>query len=337
MTPMTHPGDDAALRAALAGDQEAFAGLTEPHRRELRAHCYRMLGSPHDAEDIVQETFLRAWRRLSTYEGRSTFRAWLYKIATNACLDELQKRPRRLLPASLDQPSDPDKPPSPPMIESAWLEPCSDAWLGEPAAPEGRFDQREAISLAFLVALQQLPARQRAVLILRDVLEFSAAESAGLLDVTVSSANSALHRARTALTQHYTHPDAVRADDAAHTQLLRQYVQAWERADVAALIALLKRDATLSMPPSTTWWRGAEAIGAGLSTFILPPGAVGLWRLSATSANGQPAFGLYQRDESGQHRLYALQVLTVERDAVVEIVNFLDPSVVARFRLPERV
>src|SRR5512135_253769 len=192
------------LAAARAGDQREFSRLTEPYRHELQLHCYRILGSLQDAEDIVQETLLRAWRRLETYEGRAPLRAWLYKIATNACFDALNKRPRRVLPTAQYAPADPRQPFAPPVAEPIWLEPYPDDLIAEPeAGPEARYSLRESVSLAFLAALQSLPARQRAALILCDVLDWHASEVSELLEITVSAVNSALHRARVTMQQQY--------------------------------------------------------------------------------------------------------------------------------------
>src|SRR5215217_5870565 len=223
------------LSAAQAGDSQRFSELTEPFRHELQVHCYRILGSLHEAEDIVQETFLRAWKRLDSYEGRSSFRAWLYKIATNACLDALdQRRSRRLLPNQCGPAADPQTQISPPSPELVWLDPIPDEWLGDISAlnPEARYSESESISFAFLTALQALPPRQRAVLILRDVLDFSANETAEVLELTVSSVNSALHRARTTLSQNY-HGQAQetfnRSQSDEQTQwLLDHFMKAWE-------------------------------------------------------------------------------------------------------------
>ncbi|MGH2593237.1 MAG: RNA polymerase subunit sigma-70, partial [Anaerolineae bacterium] len=294
------------IAAARAGDQHEFSSLTEPYRRELQVHCYRILGSLQDAEDLVQETLLRAWRRIDTYEGRASLRAWLYKIATNACLDALDKYPRRALPATTHPISDPSQPPAPPAGEAGhvWLEPLPDDLLAESATgPEARYAMHESVTLAFLAALQVIPPRQRVVLILRDVLDWRASEVAELLDLTVSAVNSALHRARTTLARHYHTGgrDAMkmlRSEDSLRA-LLDRYVHAWESADVDGLTALLKEDATLNMPPSPSWYRGRTAIQAFFASYLFSGDARGRWRLQATRANAQPAFALYQLDETG--------------------------------------
>ena len=335
------------LVAAQNGDANEFSALTEPYRRELLVHCYRILGSFHEAEDLVQDTFLRAWKRLSTFEGRASFRAWLYKIATNACLDRLdQKRSRRFLPNTHLPSSDPHAGISPPAPEMTWLEPFPDEWLGDPAAvnPEARYTNSESISLSFLTALQVLPPRQRAVLILRDVLDFSASETAEVLEITVSSANSALHRARTTLSQRYhgREPEGstISLTDERTQWLLEHFVQAWETADVEGLVALLKEDAILAMPPSPSWYQGREAIRIFVAMTVFGDDgmfsgkASGRWQLVPTRANASPAFALYQRDEKDEYRAFGLHVLELDRDGLTQIISFIDPSLLSRFDLP---
>lgn len=348
---MTDPhGEAARLAAARAGDQHEFSGLTEPYRRELQVHCYRLLGSLHDAEDLVQETFLRAWRRLDTFEGRASFRAWLYKIATNACLDTLDRRraPRRALPSTARPAADPRTPFIPPIAEPVWLEPFPDEWLVEAAAsPEARYSARESVSLAFLAALQLLPPRQRAVLLLCDVLDWSAREAAELLGVTVPAVNSALHRARAALAKRYRGrgPEAapVRPADETTRTLLQRYVQAWEAADVSRLVALLKEDAQFTMPPSPSWYHGRAAIAAfvGATIFadeaVFPGEARGRWRLRPTRANGQLAFAIYQREASGAYRPFGLQVLALDGDQLATVDNFIAPALFPLFGLPNEI
>jgi RNA polymerase sigma-70 factor (ECF subfamily) len=342
------PALAAHLAAARRGDHHEFSGLTEPYRRELQVHCYRLLGSFHEAEDLVQETLLRAWRRLDTYAGRASFRAWLYKIATNACLDALasRKRARRLLPPATHRAADPHAAIKPP--EPIWLEPYPDAWLVEAAAnPEARYAAQESISLAFLTALQLLPPRQRAVLILSDVLDWRAREVAELLDLSVSAANSALHRARTTLARHYrARPRQMvpaAKDDERTQSLLRKYVQAWEAADVDGLVALLKADVVFTMPPSPSWYRGRAATSAFVAATVFKDEglfagqAVGRWRLRPVRANGQPAFALYQRAEAGRYRAFGLQVLSLDGDRLAQVASFLDPAFVSLFGLPSEV
>jgi len=335
------------LAAARKGDEGQFAELTEPYRRELQVHCYRILGSLHESEDMVQETMLKAWNRLDTYEGRASFRSWLYKIATNSCLDFLdQQKSRRLLPFEKLSPSDPKAPILPPTTEIAWLEPFPDEWLGDKSAvnPETRYSDSESISLAFLTALQALPPRQRAVLILRDVLDFSAIETGEVLELTVSSVNSALHRARTTLSQRYPHGEmevATMSPTDERTQwLLDHFVQAWERADVDSLVALLKAEAAFAMPPSPSWYQGHQAIKIFSATTIFaddgmfPGKAANRWRLLPTRANGSPAFAIYQRDEKNEYQAFGLIALIVDGDQLSQIISFIDPSLPSLFGFP---
>jgi RNA polymerase sigma-70 factor, ECF subfamily len=332
------------LAAARAGDTRRFSELTEPYRRELQVHCYRILGSLHEAEDMVQETMLKAWKRLETYEGRASFRSWLYKIATNSCLDFLdQQKSQRLLPFEKRSPSDPTTPILPPSPEIAWLEPFPDEWLGDTSAvnPEVRYSDSESISLAFLAALQTLPPRQRAVLILRDVLDFSANETADLLELTVSSVTSALHRGRVTLSQRYQHgvlEDSIMASTDERTrQLLDHFVRAWENADVDGLVALLKADAAFAMPPSPSWYQGRASISEFVAATIFaddgmfPGKAVQRWRLLPTRANGSPAFALYQRDDKNEYQAFGLIALTIVEDKLTQIISFIDPSLPSLF------
>jgi RNA polymerase sigma-70 factor (ECF subfamily) len=335
------------LAAAQNGDANAFSELTEPYRRELQVHCYRILGSLHEPEDMVQETLLKAWRRLDSYEGRASFKAWLYKIATNTCLDFLdRRRSRRLLPLDVGPASDPEASIRPPSAEISWLEPFPDEWLRDAGAvnPEARYTDLESISLSFMTALQSLPPRQRAVLILRDVLDFSASETAEVLEITVSSANSALHRARDTLSRRYhgREPESsVAASQDERTQwLLDHFVQAWESADVAGLVALLKEDAVLAMPPSPSWYRGREAIRVFVAGTVFGENAMfagkarGRWRLIPTRANASPAFAQYQRDDKDEYQAFGLHVLGHDAGGLSHIFSFIDPSLPLRFGLP---
>ena len=341
-----------AERLALArnGDEHQFSELTEPYRRELQVHCYRILGSLHESEDMVQETLLKAWKRLATFEGRSSFRSWLYKIGTNSCLDFLdQQKRRRVLPFEKLSPSDPKAPIQPPTSEITWLEPFPDEWLGDKSAinPEARYSDTESISLAFLTALQTLPPRQRAVLILRDVLDFSANETADLLELTVSSVNSALHRARTTLSQRYDRGEKedsmITSTDERTQQLLDHFVQAWERADVDGLVALLKADAAFAMPPSPSWYQGLEAIRMFSAATIFaddgmfPGKALNRWHLLPTRANGSPAFAIYQRDEKDEYRAFGLIALILDGDKLSQIISFIDPSLPSLFGFPTTI
>lgn len=334
------------LAAALRGDSQRFSELTEPFRRELQVHCYRILGSLHDAEDMVQETMLRAWKRLDTYEGRASFRSWLYKIATNACLDALdQRRSRRLLPNQCGPASDPQVQIAPPTQEILWLEPIPDEWLGDSSAqnPEARYTDSESISLAFLTTVQTLVPRQRAVLILRDVLDFTANETAEILELTVSSVNSALHRARTAISKGYPRHEQPVANppDEKTQRLLDDFVRAWERADVDGLVALLKHDAVLAMPPSPSWYQGGEAIRMFIAATVFADDgmfggkAAGRWILKRTNANGMPAFVIYQRTGMDQSQAFGVHVLELEGNKLARFTSFIDPSLPARFGFPD--
>ncbi len=336
-----------ALITDLAVHGQPDSGpLIEPYRRELLLHCYRLLGSLHDAEDAVQETMLRAWRHFDTFtfKGPGSLRTWLYTIATNASLDALKKRSPRTLPTAASPASDPTRPVVPRSAEALWLEPFPDTWLAEATEnPEARYTRHESVSLAFLTALQLLPPRQRAILILSDVLDWRASEIAHLLEITVSAVNSALHRARVALEKNY-HPEKrerawVRRTDAATNALLSRYVQAWETDDITGFVVLLKEDATLSMPPVPSWYRGREAIRTILLAVVFRSGVQHRWRLYPTRANGQPAFVVYRADESKRsYRAFSVQVVTLDGSRlprqIAEVTAFLDPSLVTSFGFP---
>src|SRR3989440_2359632 len=260
------------LEAARGGREEAFASLVHPYRAQLHAHCYRMLGSVHDAEDALQEALLRAWRGLSRFEGRSSLRSWLYTIATNTCLTAIERRPKRVLPIDYGPATDPHVAPGEPIVESVWLEPYPDETLGLEdgfAAPEARYEQREAVELAFIAALQHLPANQRAVLILREVLGFSAKETAETLETTTASVNSALQRARAAVDERVpeqTQQATLRSlGDGKLQEIVDGYVDAWQRGDVDAVVGMLTEDAAFAMPPLQTWFGGREEIGIFLA------------------------------------------------------------------------
>jgi RNA polymerase sigma-70 factor (ECF subfamily) len=324
-------------------DREEFQQLAESYRYQLQVHCYRMLGSLHEAEDLVQETFLRAWRAHDRFEGRSSFRNWLYRIATNACLNAIATRAhaRRILPDDFGPPAqDPRQPLPPPDADIAWLEPYPDTALNQVVdaapGPEARYELRESVQLAFIAAIQQLPARQRAVLLLRDVLGWSAAETAQLLDASVASVNSALQRARATLERHAasTGPGTPPATDAAQRELLERYINSWETADMHGFAALLKEDAVLRMPPWSQWFRGRDAIRTFFVTIHQSRAGVGS-RVRLVGANAQPAFAHYAPTGDGsQLRAQAIQVLTLERDAIAVLTAFLDKELFARFGLP---
>jgi RNA polymerase sigma-70 factor (ECF subfamily) len=334
---------DQHVAVAQADNQGEFGGLIEPYRRELQAYCYRLLGSPLDAEDAVQETMLRAWRGRAGFRQAVSFRAWLYKIATNTCLNTLERRPRRRLPMSVYPAADPLATRPAPIYEPIWLEPYPDDWLPDnTATPEARYGERESLSLAFLTALQLLPPRQRAVLILREVLDWQASETADLLSLTVAAVNSALHRARTTLAKHYPgrldETGRGRADDPETQRLLDRYVRAWETADIAGLVALLREDAALTMPPIPSWYQGREAIASLLAAGVFAGAEHGWeWRLRTTGANGQPALAIYRRAEAGEpFRAFTLQVLVIDPASgqVSALINFLNPALLECFGLP---
>jgi RNA polymerase sigma-70 factor (ECF subfamily) len=332
---------DSLLQPAKRGDHDAFRQLAEPYRRELRLHCYRMLGSAHDAEDAVQETLLRAWRGLGEFEGRASFRNWLYKIATNACLNVLATRHRtaRLLPQKVGPPAREIS--QEPTTEIAWLEPYPDEPLGDVEAaapgPEARYELREAVQLAFVAAVQQLPPLQRAVLLLRDVLGWSAVEAAQLLDTSVASITSALQRARAKMETSYGSGERQsRLPDEQERALLDRYVAAWDTADLDGLVALLKEDAILSMPPYREWFSGRDAIRGVFAwawSRYLGPGA---FRLVRTAANRQPAFAVYTRSrQTGDYVAHSIQVLTLREDRIAILTYFLNAELFDSFGLPD--
>jgi RNA polymerase sigma-70 factor (ECF subfamily) len=336
---MIDASESVEVAAALAGDHSAFERLTTPYRRELLVHCYRILGSFEDAEDVLQETLLRAWRRLASFEGRAPLRAWLYKIATHTALNAVASRRRRSLPTATHPPADPQAPLLGPNHEIRWLEPLPNALLADSSAsPEALYDTQESVTLAFLAALQHLPGRQRAALILRDVLGWQATEVAELLDMSVIAVNSALQRARE--TMKARRPAIVTgaiapATDERTATLLARYVQAWEAADTSLLVTLLRDDAAVTMPPVPSWYCGRAAIGEFFATQFAGQ-ARGRYRLVPTEANGCPAFGLYIRDTAGVYQPYALQVLSITGDQIAEIHAFpaLDGRLFTRFSLP---
>jgi RNA polymerase sigma-70 factor (ECF subfamily) len=327
------------LDAARGGDEGSFRRIVEQHRTELHAHCYRMLASVHDAEDALQETLLRAWRGLTAFDGRSSLRTWLYRIATNVCLDAIARRPKRVLPIDYGPETGEGNEVGKPLVESVWIEPYPDETLGLEdgyAAPEARYEQREAVELAFVAALQHLPARQRAVLIQREVLGFSAAEVAESLETTVASVNSALQRARKAVDERLPEQSqqaTLRSlGDTRTRDLVAAYVDAWARGDVDAVRALLVEDAVFSMPPWAEWWRGGETIAAFAKEaheFCAVSRAV------PTRANGQPAVAYYHLNaDTGRYEAAAIDVITLEGERIKEITAFISPAVFAHFGLP---
>lgn len=327
------------IQAARNGDDEAFASLAEPHRHELIVHCYRMSGSLQQAEDLVQETFLRAWRRLETFEGRASFRAWLYKIATNACLDALARHPRRLLVQDIAAPSASPMPIFEPVEEPVWLEPLPDHFLPpDQLDPEARYTQRESVRLAFLTVLQRLPPRQRAILMLRDVLNWDTGEVAALLELSQSAVTSALFRARQTMQQHDERRWRSGSDQQPPQDLLNRYVQCWEEANVDGLVALLKADAVFTMPPMPSWYLGREAISAALRHFAFVGADQYRWRIQPLAANDQPAFAIYGRGALDEpHKLFGLQVLTIHANLISRMDTFLDPARLRHFDLPQEL
>ncbi len=343
MTPprTTIPGESELLAAAQAGDEAAFRELVQAHHPRLHAHCYRMLGSVHDADDALQDAYLRAWRAIGRFEGRSAAGTWLHRIATNTCLDLIARRPKRVLPLDYGPPATPGEDPGEPLGPTVWIEPYPDSVIGVdggPASPEARWEEREAVELAFITALQHLPPRQRATLILRDVLGFSARETAEALDTTPASVNSALVRARKRVDERL--PDrsqqaTTRAlGDGQVRDMVERFSEAFECGDVDAILGLLTEDVTFEMPPYSAWYEGRDAIG---DSWLMPGGPPPRLRYVATTANGQPALGTYAVHASGSYLPVALDVLTLGEDGITGIIAFRDPKVFARFGLPDKL
>jgi RNA polymerase sigma-70 factor (ECF subfamily) len=321
---------------AMTSDSEDFVRLTDPFRPELLAYCYRMLGSVHDAEDLVQEVMLRAWRSYGGFEGRASLRTWLYRIATNTCLRALENRGRRPLPSGLSGPAHgPDAPLGAALPEVAWLQPIPDALFGAaPADPASIVDSRAGMRLALIAALQYLPARQRAVLILRDVLGWRGAEVAGLLGVSAAAANSLLQRARAHIEQAAPAEDElIEPADPDRRALLDRYATAFQNADITALMRLLAADAVYEMPPIPTWFAGRRVIGRFLASRI-PANPADIQGIT-TAANGQPALATYLRGGDGLLRPHALQVLTVAASHITRVTSFQDSGLFPAFGLPD--
>jgi RNA polymerase sigma-70 factor (ECF subfamily) len=319
------------MTEALGAD---FDAATAPYRRELVVHCYRMLGSVHEAEDLVQETLLRAWKARERYDGeRASLRTWLYRIATNVCLTALDGKQRRPLPSGLGQPSGDPETPLVPDFTVPWLQPLPDRYLGgDQLDPQARVVERDSVRLALIAAMQLLPPRQRAVLLLRDVLGFTAAEVAAQLDTSSAAVNSALQRARVALAESQPRQQNVLApDDRELRRTVQRYIRAFEAADVGTLVTLLTDDAALEMPPVPLWYSGRADYSRFIARVFAMRGAG--WRMLPAAANGQPALIAYCPDGAGSWQLHTLQVLTVTTSGVARNVVFADPQVFAAFGL----
>jgi RNA polymerase sigma-70 factor, ECF subfamily len=326
------------LEAARRGDEGAFERLIEPYRGELQAHCYRMLGSIHDAEDALQDALLRAWRGLARFEGRSSLRSWLYRIATNSSLRLIERRPTRVLPIDHGPPGDPHDAIGTPLVESTWIEPYPDDWLSDgPASPEARYEQRESVELAFTAALQHLPPLQRAVLILTDVLGFAPGEVADALDATPASVYSALQRARKAADERLperSQQQTLRTlGDEGVREVVDRFVEAWEGGDVEAIRSMLTDDAVLAMPPWPSWFRGRDDVADFLARAPLTPGR--RWKLVPTRANGQVTLAGYWADEERPLAAEGLIVLTLtDEGRLSELNSFRDANLFPKFALP---
>jgi RNA polymerase sigma-70 factor, ECF subfamily len=330
MAAISSTAERGLLEAARAGDERAYRKLIESHRGELHAHCYRMLGSVHDAEDALQEALLRAWRGLARFEGRSSPRSWLYRIATNTCLDVVARRPSRVLPMDQVAPGDPHAGTGDPLVESVWIEPYPGDQLGVEdgrAAPAARYERRESLELAFIAALQHLPANQRAALILREVLGFSAQETADALDTSVASVNSALQRARRRVDERLperSQQETLRTlGDERLREIVERFTDAMERADVEAVVSMLAEDAAWSMPPLSSWYRGREALSVWLAKE--PLSGRWRWRHRPLMVNAQQAVAVYVFDEGGGgFRPFGLNVLTLRGEQIAEVTTFID-------------
>ncbi|RFS84042.1 sigma-70 family RNA polymerase sigma factor [Actinomadura spongiicola] len=323
------------LTRARNGDSAAFDALAARYRAELKAHCYRMLGSVQDAEDALQESLLAAWRGLPGFRGRSSLRTWLYRVTTNACLRLASRRPKRILSPDHGPPRGDVHDLGEPVPGPVFLEPWPDDVAADAPDPAAAFARRENVELAFVAALQHLPAAQRAVLILREVLEFSAAETASFLDLTPTAVNSALQRARRTVqdrmppTTQQAELSSLGADG--RRELIDAFVTAWERADVDALVSLLADDVRFTMPPLPAWFDGRDDVARFLAERVFETP----WRLVPVPANGQPAFACYQGAHDGRFRIGPINVLSVRDGRITELSTFLDPNLYPLFGLPE--
>lgn len=316
-------------------DEDEFVRLTYPFRQELLAHCYRMMGSFQDAEDVVQETYVRAWRSYHGFEGRSSTRSWLYRIATNVCLTALDHHSRRLLPSGLGPPSDDPDHPLSTLGNGRWIQPLPDS-LGEASDPAVIVGVRNSVRLALVAALQHLPAKQRAVMILRDVLGWRASEVAALLGTTSAAVNSLLQRARVQMQRMSPTEDGpFDLSEPSLRDLLGKYMAAFENADIDALVSVLRDDVALEMPPNAEWFSGRPAVVRFLERRVLA--GPGLARLVPTMANSQPAVAVYWRAGDGSYRPHALQVLTVTAAGISRVVSFNDPRLFSAFALADQL
>jgi RNA polymerase sigma-70 factor (ECF subfamily) len=334
---MPGPTDPTLLARAAAGDDTAFATLVGPHQRAVFRHCYRMLGSGTDAEDATQDTLERAWRRLATYDGSGPFGAWLQRIATNICLDGLRAKRTRIGPAGYGPPMAPGMMPGPPDPELAWVEPVSDSELNGTGDPQDEVVRREEISLAFVAALQRLAPRQRAALLLHDVLAFSHAEVGEVLDVSTTAVNSLLSRARESVRATADRPQPDISEPRVR-QLLDRYVRAWQLADIDGFVRLIAEDVSFSMPPLTAWFDGRQAVAAFIENAVFAPARPHGIRLLAGRCNGQPAFATYEPDGQGRPAASGLQVLQLAdvggRPLITALVSYRDPALAIRCGLP---
>jgi RNA polymerase sigma-70 factor (ECF subfamily) len=331
------------LVAARTGDETAFRRLIEPHRKAIHTLCYRMLGSPHDADDALQDSLLRAWRALPEFQGRSELHTWLHRIATNVCLDAMARRSKRVLPMDYGPAAQAgDAGPDEPLDSALWIAPYPDE-LADPgrenAGPETRYAQRETVELAFVAALQHLPPRQRGVFVLRDVLNFSGKEVAEMLETSTVSVASSLQRAREAIEQRLPQgsqqENLRKVGDARLRKLVGEIVEAFERGDVEAILAMLTEDATFSMPPYATWYQGRDQVA---DSWLVPKDQPTGLRFLPTRANGQLALGVYKLDEaSNSYRPIALEVLSLRGELIAEVTAFRDPALIRLFALPEEL
>jgi RNA polymerase sigma-70 factor, ECF subfamily len=341
-TAETRTSEHSLVAAVGDGDHAAFERLIAPHRGEIHALCYRMLGSLHDAEDASQEAFLRAWRALGRFQGRSSTRTWLHRIATNVCLDEIARRPRRVLPVDYGPPAGAGAPEPARLEARVWLEPYPDESFqiaDDAIGPEARYEQREALELAFVAALQHLPPRQRAVFVLRDVLGFPAAAVAQMLSVSAVSVNSALQRARetigSRLPDHSQQDELRRLGDERLREFVSRLVGAFERGQVGAIMALLAEDAVFSMPPYPAWYQGRDRIA---DSWLMPQDSPTGLRFLSTRANRQLALGVYKLDAA--RNLYmpnCLEVFGLRGELISEVTSFRDPELIRVFGLPDKL